>query len=167
MTKVYPKPHVDVRYRVATHGDQHPERFVIHCWQSTGTIEGVAAFWERQGRGLGSQYMMETNGRLGQGAEASQLCYHVENHNTGSIGLELEGFADWSKARWLLHQRMLHRAAKLIAHECTKHSIPLKHSTIRGVCMHRDFHGSHTDPGANFPFYYVLRLAQGYAKLAR
>lgn len=160
------KPHIDVRYKVQTHGVQDPQRIILHSWESSGTIEGIAGFWQRQGRGLGSQFMIESSGRIGQGATSDKLCYHTAGANSGSIGIELEGYARNSRRRWMRdHRRQLDELAHLLAYLSDRWHIPLRRSTTRGVALHADFpKGGHWDPGPGFPLKYVLRRAKRIQK---
>lgn len=159
------KPRIHKRYKVATHGKQQPKRIVLHCWQSVGTIEGIAAFWERQGLGYGSQFMFELDGRTGQGASGDEVCWHVYMNNTGSIGYEMEGYAQWTVEQWMAHPRMLEAVARMLAWHSKYWGIRLRRSTRKGVCLHADFHGGHWDPGPQFPIGHVLRMARRYKKL--
>lgn len=160
------KPRIDVRYKVRTYGTQVPKRIILHSWESAGTIEGIAAFWERQGLGLGSQFMIESSGRIGQGAPSDRKCAHTRGANYGSIGVELEGFARSSKRRWMRdNRRQLDELAHLLAYLSYRWGIQLKRSTSSGVCLHADFPaGGHWDPGPGFPLRYVLRRARRILK---
>ena len=160
-----PRPKIDVRYKVATHGTQAPKRIILHSWESLGTIEGVAGFWKRQGRGLGSQFMIESNGRIGQGATSDKLCYHTAGANQGSIGIELEGYARYTRRQWMRwNRRQLDELAHLLAYLSYRWGIPLERSTVRGVSLHADHpQGGHWDPGKGFPIRYVMRRARRIA----
>ena len=67
------------------------------------------------------------------------------------------------------------RTAWLIAHLSKKHLIPIRSLSdselrkgLRGVVTHaqcsRVFGGTHTDPGSNYPFHYLLDKAKEYAR---
>ena len=99
--------------------------------------------------------------------------YHAYSPaNNIGLGLEICGFARWSKIQWYLHQATLKRAAWVTARWCVKYGIParwLTDSEIRaqkpGLLTHADVTralklGSHTDPGPNFPRYYFLMLVK-------
>lgn len=172
MSKHVPKPHVAVSYNVATHGDQTPMRIVLHDTEShdeagVRDILGIAAFWQRQGRGLGSQFIVDGSGHIGQGASSAKICYHVANNNTGSIGIEQIGFAWWDLRHWRMRRKQLEAVAHLVAYLADRWNIPLVRSTDHGICTHADFHGDHTDPGRGYPFGYVLRRAVNITKKAK
>lgn len=163
-----PAPHIAVHYPADTHGPQHPVRIVIHdteCPDAPGTSEitGVANYWTRQRQGLGAHYIIDGAGNIGQGAHPTRIAWAVAGHNTGSIHIELIGYAAWSRLRWLKRGRQLRALARLIAYLADEYHIVARHNPVHGVCMHRDFHGTgadHTDPGAGFPFPLVARLAR-------
>jgi hypothetical protein len=46
--------------------------------------------------------------------------------NSQGFHIEQCGFASWSKARWLLHQPMLHRTAYKTALHCKLFHIPVR-----------------------------------------
>jgi N-acetyl-anhydromuramyl-L-alanine amidase AmpD len=160
-----PRPVIATRYECTTHGPQIPVRVVIHdteCGDLAGTAEihGIAAYWQRQGQGLGAHYIIDGDGNIGQGASPRQVTWAVRGHNTGSIHIELTGFARWTRRRWLKRAKQIRSTVHLVAYLSGEYNIELHHSTAKGLCMHRDFHGDHTDPGAGFPFPLVLRWAQ-------
>lgn len=163
-----------VRYPVSTHGTHVPRRIILHDTEShdhkgISDIMGIAAFWKHQDRGLGSQFIVDSEGIIGQGAWGGSICYHTANHNTGSIGIEQIGFARWSGAAWMDRRKQLNEVAHLVAYLSDYWDIPLLHSTDHGVCMHRDFKGDHTDPGVGYAkvaFPYVLRRARQIKRAA-
>jgi hypothetical protein len=89
------------------------------------------------------------------------------------------GFAAWSRDTWLSHTGMLDRIAQWLAEHAGVRSIPLDHIGPPGVTNHapgvighwdytRGAHdGTHTDPGPNFPWDYVITKARHIAGLTR
>lgn len=166
----YPKPKVSVKYPVATHGAQTPRVVVIHDTESHDAagirdIMGIAAFWQAQGQGLGSHFIIDREGHIGQGAPGNVVTYAVAGHNTGCIHIELIGFARWTPKVWLARRKQFAQTKRLVAYLCDHWNIPAVYSTSHGVCRHRDFHAGHTDPGVGYPFkrmmYGVRRLLAG------
>lgn len=160
-----PRPVIATTYTCTTHGNHVPVRIVIHdteCGDLGGVaeIKGIAEYWQRQGAGLGAHFIIDGDGNIGQGAHPRQITWAVQGHNTGSVHIELVGYARWSKLRWLKRSKQIKQTVRLVAYLSGRYDIPLVHHTGKGLCMHRDFHGTHTDPGAGFPFPLVLRWAQ-------
>ncbi len=92
--------------------------------------------------------------------------------NPVSDQAELCGFAAWSRDTWLTqHRGMLDQAAAWIRSRCLARGIPIQKLTPAqvgagqaGVCGHWDWtlgtgEGTHTDPGAGFPWDYVMNRA--------
>jgi hypothetical protein len=87
------------------------------------------------------------------------------------VNCELCAFADWSTDEWMNHPRMLANCATWIAEEAKHFGIPITklspsqaQGSGRGVCAHADLGaagGGHHDPGAGFPWDYVLDMAKG------
>lgn len=161
------KPHIAVRYQVATHGRQTPHRIVLHDTEShdhagIGDITGIATYWQRQGQGLGSHFIIDGDGNIGQGCSRTNITWAVAGHNTGSIHIELIGFARFTLAGWLRRRKQLDALVDLLAYLCDRAHIPAKHSTALGIARHADFHDVpvgmyHSDPGQGFPLRRVLR----------
>jgi hypothetical protein len=82
------------------------------------------------------------------------------------------GFAAWSRDTWLSHPGMLERIARWLAERSRARGIPLDHigpagvsTHASGVIGHWDYtlgahDGTHTDPGLNFPWDYVITKAR-------
>jgi len=91
--------------------------------------------------------------------------------NPRALQVCLTGFAHWSRSDWLSHDGMLRRAAKVVVDWCLTHNLPPVKLTpaqvgadFSGVCGHWDWtigkrDGTHTDPGANFPWDAFIKYA--------
>lgn len=92
------------------------------------------------------------------------------------------GFAAWTRDEWLNeHSNMLELAAQWVASRCAARGVPIVHLSLSevaackanpnhpgGVIGHWDWtrgaqDGTHTDPGANFPWDWVIARAQQIA----
>lgn len=92
------------------------------------------------------------------------------------------GFAAWTRDQWLnSHKNMLELAAQWVAARCKARSVPIRHLSLSevaackanpdhpgGVIGHWDWtrgaqDGTHTDPGENFPWDWVITRAQQIA----
>jgi len=155
---------------VATHGDQRPHTIVLHSTEGGGTGENVAAFWHRQGDGLGAHFHVGRNGRIVQFASSDKVCWAVYGHNTGYIDIEIEGYAAWSRARWLAGPRQYLALARLIAFLTARWGIRLAFDKAHGVCRHLDFRDVpasmyHHDPGPGFPTMALIQAAKTQRRL--
>lgn len=92
------------------------------------------------------------------------------------------GFAAWPRDEWLAnHPQMLELAAQWVASRCAARGLPIRHLSLSevaacrddvnhpgGVIGHWDWtrgaqDGTHTDPGGNFPWDWVINRAQQIA----
>lgn len=92
--------------------------------------------------------------------------------NSRSDQICCTGFAAWSRATWLSHQGMLDRIARWLAERAQARGILLDHigsagvaNRASGVIGHGDYtigahDGTHTDPGPNFPWDFVINKAR-------
>ena len=164
---------IDLRGTVATHGRQDPTRIILHCTQSgniagISDITGVALFWRRQGKGYGATYIADAEGNIGRCALPTQVTWHTYMKNSGSVGIELIGFARYRRLDWLnpRRRRQLKRVAWLCAKLCHTYGIRPHHDLEHGIAMHRDYPaGGHTDPGAGFAELLPWLLRQVRAEL--
>lgn len=163
----------DLRGMVETHGLQIPQRVVLHsteCGDAPGVsdLRGVVSFWQRQHLGYGAEILIDGDGNLCLAANPNQITWAVENHNTGTISIELVGFAKWGLVDWFKRRKQLDKLAKVLAWLRVEYGIPLVFNVDTGVSRHLDqsraYGGTHTDPGKGFPLGYVLKKARGYKK---
>lgn len=156
--------------QVADHGPHTPRRIVLHSTESDGDGPGygdsIVAFWRRQGLGYGAHFVVSRDGVVSSCLNRTRVAWHVASRNTGSIGIEQSGFARFSAAQWAARETELNATARVIAHLCAFWGIPVVESTESGVSTHaeqsRKYGGSHTDPGAHYPFSHVLGMARSY-----
>lgn len=99
--------------------------------------------------------------------------WSLRTGNSRSLNLCFIGYARFSRAEWLAHQNMLRLAANQVRAWCDHYGIPKRKLTAaqvganeRGICGHWDWtvgkkDGSHTDPGAGFPWDVFIDLVNG------
>lgn len=154
-----------------THGAMTPVRVVLHDTEShdekgIGDMKGVVDFWLRGPDKLGAHFIVDAEGNIAQCGEPTELMFHTLDANTGSVGIEQIGFANFTRQAWLSRPDQLMKVAKLLAWLNDEYHIPLRHSTVNGVSTHADqtiahhVAGGHTDPGKGYPFDEVLAMAQ-------
>jgi hypothetical protein len=91
------------------------------------------------------------------------IAWHAVGHNTIGLGLEIAGFAQWTRQEWMEHQPRLTEAARIHAGWNVKYGIPLVESTSRGYHSHAGLPGNtHWDPGPNFPWDFYLGEVRRY-----
>lgn len=164
------KPKIAVKYYVETHGKQTPKRIIIHDTEShdhkgVRDILGISRYWKTscpKGSRLGSQFIIDKDGNIGQGCSASLTTYAVANNNEGSIHIELIGFARFTPKIWLKRRKQMRATVALVAYLSQRWKIPTKRSTVNGIARHSDFHNVprgyyHSDPGRGYPFALMIR----------
>lgn len=164
---------LDARGQIATHGPQTPRRIVIHdteCGDAQGVSElrGVVNFWRQQGAGYGAHLIIDKDGNSCLGADFDKTTWHTLHRNTGSVGIELVGYAKFTLPFWFTRIKQLRECAKWIAYLSADWQIPIRFDVERGVSRHADqskaFGGDHYDPGGGFPLGFVIRLANKYKR---
>lgn len=172
MSAPRPSIHVDRRADAPNHGYIKPRRVILHCTQSpnhpgTRDISGVFDFWMRQGRGYWIHAIIDGDGNSGWGQDFNKMVWATGGANSGSLQIELIGYASYSRKDWLKkHPNQLQTLARWLAIWHEKYGIPLVHDSERGVSQHRDHPiGGHTDINADFPLDWVLRRAKQLARL--
>jgi hypothetical protein len=159
----------DGRALVASHGSHTPRRIVwhdteSHDWKGIRDLAGIASYWHGVSWGPGAHVGIDSEGFIARYVDDLEIAYHVENHNTGSLGIEIVGFARFAPSVWLARRKQLETVAEVTAEWCKKYDIPAVLSVERGISTHamqsRAYHGSHTDPGPGFPVQRTLRRVQ-------
>ena len=149
-----------------------PTKYIVVHDTEGGTIDSVEAFFrgganppENDGAHFGIEQSLIKTVRPRQWADTDTLVYHAIGGNHFGIGIELCGFASYSRTQWLLRRAQRVALAELLARLC--HHYGLGQPThLRNVLTHADVTrlnnvaGGHTDPGKNFPMDAVIKLAR-------
>lgn len=150
---------------------------VIHTTEgaANGTAaENGASYDQRRTDGTSTHYFHDSNSTIQCVRTNDQAHAARAQGNKRGIQHELCTRADsavWSDA---YHQALLRKAAKQAARDAKKWGIPVRHLTVaqvaagdKGFCGHWDItrafpqdNGTHTDPGANFPWTQFLNLVR-------
>lgn len=129
----------------------NPTLVVVHCTQGV-TAEG-AARWFANPRSAGSAHLVVDDHEVWRCVDDMVVAWHAVGFNTIGLGLEIAGFAEWSRDEWLAHEPRLVEAARIHAGWNRVYGIPLVESTSRGCHSHAGLPGnSHWDPGSGFPW---------------
>lgn len=118
---------------------------------------------------------VDGEGLTGRYVEDWNVAWHCQSYNAESLGIEQFGFASFTALMWKRNNRaQLKKVAKWIAWWSEKYGIPIQKAEVRngyvvkpGVTTHnwlRPYGGTHIDPGPNYPFWLVLRMARYYKR---
>jgi hypothetical protein len=159
-------------------GHMDPVRAVLHDTEShdvprsISDLLGVINYWKNNpypsGTLNGAHYLDDRDGFIAQIGTLADILQHVQDANTGSVGIEQVGFASFGGATWLARGAQLDATAKILAYLNKHHNIPLVLSTDRGVSTHammsiaKHIVGGHTDPGRFYPKGRVIKRARLY-----
>lgn len=146
---------------------------VIHTAEGARTTASLGAYFSRTSSRASSHAGVDDHG-IETYVPYSEAAWTLRSGNSISDNLELCGFAAWTRGQWLNeHRPMLDHTARWIRERCQARGIPIRKLTPAqvaagqaGVCGHHDWtvgmrDGTHTDPGANFPWDVVIALAAG------
>lgn len=137
---------------------------VVHCTEGS-TAEG-AARWFANPRSAGSAQVVVDDEFVYRCVDDRDTAWHARGANSIGLGLEIAGFARWSRDEWLAHMPRLREAARIHAGWNRAYSIPLVESTTRGYHSHAGLPGNdHTDPGAGFPWDVYLDAVREFSGL--
>ena len=142
--------------RIVIHDEEHPF--------DDRSAEAVARMFATSPRKASAHYIVDADSTI-RCVNDADVAYHAPP-NKGSIGIERDGFATFTRERWLsaYGQRAGLRQAQLVAELCVIHDVPpvrLNVEQVRrgvpGICGHVDVSlafgkSTHTDPGPNFPW---------------
>lgn len=153
-----------VPWEVATHGVSDFRHFIFHTTEGADDVEGLEAFFHRQGLGYGVTYFIDSRGRMCTNGVPAKITWHVKLHNTECRGCELGGTHLRTQRDWYLHLTQLHAITWLAAWVSQQYDIPLRRSMKNRQVIHPSgFAGhldvpdnDHTDPGVNFPWGWVF-----------
>ena len=149
-----------------------PVRLVIlHTAEGARTVQSLGSYFANPASQVSSHVGIDDQA-VGQYVAYEQECWSTRSANPISDNAELCGFAAWTRDVWInQHMPMLRLAAQWVAERCRVRGIPVVKLTPSqvalgqsGVCGHVDWtvgmkDGTHTDPGAGFPWDVVMSLA--------
>lgn len=132
-----------------------PQLVVVHSTEG-GTAAG-AATWFQNAAARGSAHVAIDDEQAIRCVDDLDTAYHAIGVNGIGLGLEIAGYARWSRSEWLDHKPRLLEAARVHAGWCRLYEIPLVQSTWRGYHSHDGIPGNdHHDPGPGFPWDFYL-----------
>jgi hypothetical protein len=171
-------------YKSSPRGDRPVRLVAVHTAEGARTAASLGSyFWQPE---------IEASSHVGIDASATlqyvgydRAAWTLRSGNPISDNAELCAFADFTRAEWLgtaavrgcsNPRTVLDRTAAWIRSRCLARGIPIRRLTPAqvaagqsGVIAHWDWtlgmhDGTHTDPGANFPWDYVISKANETAE---
>lgn len=143
----------------------------IHTAEGALTAQALGSYFAQSASQVSAHVGID-DATLIQYVDYANATWTMLDANPISDQAELCGFAAWTRDTWLTqHRGMLDQAAAWIRSRCLARGIPIVKLTPSqvgagqaGVCGHWDWtlgtgEGTHTDPGAGFPWDYVMNLA--------
>jgi hypothetical protein len=134
---------------------------VMHSAEAL-SAEGVARFFQSQSS-RGSAHITVDEDSCQRSLPNSAIPWGAPGANAQGFHIEQCGYARWTRAEWMEHEKTLRRAAHKTALHCKKFGIPVRFVTsaalkrnLPGITTHvevsRAFGGSsHWDPGKGWP----------------
>lgn len=160
-------------YKYSSRNGQKVRLIALHTAEGATTAESLGNYFYRNDVQASSHVGIDDTHGL-QYVDYAYAAWTMRNANPYSENAELCGFAAWTRDQWLnQHKYMLDQAAQWIANRCHARGIPIRKLSPQqvgagewGVCGHADYtygtsDGTHTDPGVNFPWDYVMEKAGG------
>lgn len=158
-------------YKSSARGTRPVRLVVLHTTEGAMTAASLGAYFYRDDVQASSHVGIGSDG-VKQYVSYSRAAWTVRSGNPISDNAELCGYAHWTREQWLSeHRSTLDRAAAWVRQRCTARGIPIRKLTAAdvaagraGVIGHVDWtngmhDGTHTDPGGNFPWDYVIKVA--------
>jgi N-acetyl-anhydromuramyl-L-alanine amidase AmpD len=157
----------------SSRGDQRVRLVVLHTAEGALTTTSLGRFFARPDVRASSHVGIDDRSIV-QYVPYNRAAWTLRSGNRISDNAELCGFAAWTRDQWVAdHHPMLELAAAWIRNRCAARAIPVRKLTVKeirdgkpGVIGHVDWtnamnDGTHSDPGAAFPWDVVMALASG------
>jgi N-acetyl-anhydromuramyl-L-alanine amidase AmpD len=148
----------------SSRGGVRPRIIVLHTTESsnqagTGDLRAIGAWFSNPKAQSSSHVGVDAEGNSCQYVPDHLKAWTQASYNPQALSIEQIGRAaqqDWTDAQ-------LRKTAQYIAYWSAKYGIPIRKSTVHGVCEHVHLGaagGGHHDCGAKYPFDKVLALAR-------
>ena len=141
-------------------------------------LKRLGAYFDDPGSAVSSHVANDAEGNDARYVRDRRKAWTQVAFNPVSLSIEQIGSTAYRRRNWLVNRLpQLEDTARWIAHWHRKWGIPIRRAEVSGasvvepgVATHRQLGrpgGDHSDPGPNYPFAYVLRLARSYASPGR
>lgn len=166
---------IDWSHKFWENGSYSPKRLIVlHTTENSAksTVEGVATFQlgpENKWKGAYTGLVDSRGVALRENTDDQVVPAAANVSNKYGLHLSLVAYSSWSRAQWLAQEKMLRRAARVVADWATKHGIPIRRLTWQqvkggswGITDHDGVRlafgvTDHTDVGPNFPWDVFIR----------
>lgn len=165
-----PTPEVTLYVRnQSSRGGVRPKLIVLHTTEGhdrpgVEDLRSLGAFFDNPNVQASSHVANDRDGNDARYVADERKAWTQAYFNPAALSIEQIGFAAFTRDEWLHHRSaQLKNTAEWIAYWAKKHRIPLRHSTVHGVCQHSDLGaagGGHHDCGDGYPFGHVLNMAR-------
>jgi len=166
-------------YKSSPRGSRPVDKIAIHTAEGSRTAASLGSYFWRDDIQASSHVGIDANNTL-QYVPYDRAAWTLRSGNPISDNAEICGFAHWSREQWLSTgtvdgcvnpRAMLDRAAAWIRSRSQARGVPILKLIPNqvaagwdGVIGHVDWtlgmgDGTHTDPGPNFPWDYVINKA--------
>jgi N-acetyl-anhydromuramyl-L-alanine amidase AmpD len=163
-----PKADLTIIGNHSSRGGVKPHIMVLHITVSHNRagkedVRDILTYFQRVE--ASAHRVIDFEGFVGHGVNDGDKAWTQAAYNAGALSIELISYTDLSSPEeW--HKQAgpaLEKIAQQLAYWSVAYDIPLTHSTVHGVCQHRNLGaagGGHTDIGNNFPEKFVVERAQ-------
>ncbi|WP_066527108.1 peptidoglycan DD-metalloendopeptidase family protein [Corynebacterium bouchesdurhonense] len=173
---------IDWSQKFWENGTYSPKRLIVlHTTENSAksTVEGVATFQlgpENTWKGAYTGLVDSRGAALRANTDDQKVPAAANISNSYGLHLSLVGWSSWKREEWLAQEKMLRRAARIVADWSTKHGIPIRRLTAEqikagswGITDHngtRLAYGktTHTDVGPGFPWDVFLEMVNDAMK---
>lgn len=175
-------PFVEARFFTTVKEHRDVLYVVIHTMEAPGkpdTAEKVAKYFKTTDREASAHVCIDSDSVV-QCVLDNNVAWAAPGANRTGVHLELAGYAKTTPEEWksAYNGLLLNNAADVVAQYCLKYDIPVKRLTnkqleagdVKGIIGHDQVtavfrKGTHTDPGKNFPWEFLIdRANYFYAK---
>ena len=161
-------PNTPYRYcRLADHGPRASTKgVVVHAIQ--GTAQSAEAWFHNPKAGGVAAHVIVGLESVVQLVDLDRKCWHAVGANGQYIGIEHEGFAEDSLAKWVKRRKQRKLSANRTAWICWHYKLgkPTRHKNVFGHSDGGQAWGGHHDPGRWFPWLlYIAAARRAYRNL--
>jgi peptidoglycan hydrolase-like protein with peptidoglycan-binding domain len=141
-----------------------PRIIVLHTTEGhnrpgLSDLRGLVSFFNSASSQVSSHVANDGEGNDARIVPDDRKAFTQAAFNSIALSIEQIGFASQTE----FPEAQLRNTARWIAHWSRRFGIPIQHSTIRGVCQHKDLGargGGHHDCGPDYPLGRVLAMAR-------
>lgn len=167
----------------SSRGGKKVDLFLLHTQEGNGNADSLARYLADSKNKVSYHYTVSQDPRdngvtLCDVVDTDEASWSVLSANQRSINLCFAGSsASWTREQWMAQSKAIRCAAYVAVQDCRKYGIPIRvlsppySSPPPGISDHKYVtqylkDGSHTDVGANFPWWFFKQCVEEYAGYA-